>query len=418
MKKKISDAFDLSNKRVNEAIDILMHLLSIDTSNPPGENYSEIVKFLEPRLKALGFETEKVAVPPRYLAKIPLPIHGKRVNLVARKKCSKEPVTIYAHTDVVPAGENWNYNPAGEIAEDKIYGRGTSDMKGSIASLITALEIMNHLEIEPAFDINVVLCTDEEIGGYPGILYLARKGYIPKDGHVLCLEGTQDPKILLCTAGSIDITITATGKSAHSGSNFMGINALEEMIPVLNELLKLKRKVEKRETEIPREPHPGSPKYVSPMFNISMINAGIKSNIVPEKCRAVINRRYTYKENYEEVVKEIQLAVKKASARSKAKFELNYFHAYPPLLVNTSTPYHHKMKQAYMLAQGYRDSDFAEAGASYSEDMAFLEQELGINRIVYCGAGRAFESNAHGDDENIRISDMTAQIKELIYYLA
>lgn len=420
MNKQVSNGFKLVDKRFPKAIDTLLQLLAIDTSNPPGKNYGKIVDFLEPRFKAIGFETERIIVPRSYLAKIPNKIRGKRVNLLARKNLGKEPVTIYAHLDAVPAGGNWTFNPRGEIANGKIYGRGTSDMKGSIASLITALEIMSQLKIEQAFDIAVVLCTDEEIGGYPGVLHLAKQGHIPREGHVLCLEGTQDPKILLCAAGSIDITIIASGKSAHTGSNFLGINALEEMIPVLNDLLKLKSRVERRETGIPREPYIGSPKFVSPMFNLSMINAGIKSNIVPDKCSLVMNRRYTHEESYDEVIEEIHQAVEKArdKNKTKAKIDMSFFHAYPPLLIDTKTRYHEKMKQGFKLAQGYSDSNFIEAGASYSEDMAFLQQELGIDKIVYCGAGRAFESNAHGKDENIRISDMKAQIKELIYYLA
>lgn len=420
MEKQFS-AFKLAEERIEKAIDILMRLLAIDTSNPPGNNYARIVNFLEPRFKAIGFETERVTVPKSCLKLIPYRIRGRRVNLVAWKKQDKgEHLTIYAHLDVVPPGENWTFNPWGEIANGRIYGRGTSDMKGSIASLLLALEIMHELEIEQAFDLEVVLCTDEEIGGYPGLLYLARNGYIPRETHVLCLEGTQDPRILLCTAGSIDVTITATGRSCHTGSNFLGINALEEMIPVLYKLLKLKREVEQRETKIPREPHPNSPRFVSPMFNLSMINAGIKSNIVPDKCRLIINRRYTHEESYEEVIAEIKKAVEKTreECNLKAKFDVEFFHAYPPLLINAKTRYHDKMKQAFKLAQGYLDEDFIEAGASYSEDVAFLQRELGIDKIVYCGLGRAFESNAHGSDENIRISDMKAQIKELIYYLA
>jgi succinyl-diaminopimelate desuccinylase len=423
VKKQLSNAFKLVDEHIEKAVDTLMQLLAIDTSNPPGSNYAKIVNFLEPRFKAIGFKTKKVTIPKSYLKEIPYEIYGKRVNLIAwknqAKNQDKEHLTIYAHLDVVPPGENWAFNPSGEIVNGKIYGRGTSDMKGSIASLLLALEIIDKLEMEPAFNMQVVLCTDEEIGGYPGLLHLAKNGYIPRKTHVLCLEGTQDPKILLYTAGSIDITLTATGRSCHSGSNFLGVNALEEMIPVLNELLKLKREVEQRLTNIPREPHPNSPKFVSPLFNLSIINAGIKGNIVPDKCCLVINRRYTHEESYEEVIAEIKNAVERAKegCKLKAKFDINFFHSYPPLLINTKTRYHEKMKQAFKLAHGYSDQDFIEVGASYSEDIAYLQRELGIDKIVYCGLGRAFESNAHAADENIRISDMKAQIKELIYYL-
>jgi len=123
--------------------------------------------------------------------------------------------------DVVPAGEGWTHDPfGGEVVGGKVYGRGSADMKGNIAPLLTALSVLRELGIEPRYDIHVVLCTDEEIGGYPGVRYLAEQGLVK--GHVLCMEETQDPVRLIGAAGAMDVTVTTLGKQCHSGMKLPG----------------------------------------------------------------------------------------------------------------------------------------------------------------------------------------------------
>src|SRR5207244_10194131 len=139
-------------------------------------------------------------------------------NLVAYRVMGKtEAGTGYAHMDVVPIEEGWQHNPFGsDVVDGRIYGRGVSDMKGTIASLLTALEVMHVLQIEPRYDIHCIICTDEEIGVYLGAKMLAEQGLVK--GHILCMEGSQDARIHLSSAGAVDVTITTIGKSRHSGS--------------------------------------------------------------------------------------------------------------------------------------------------------------------------------------------------------
>src|SRR5579885_2480527 len=166
-------AFTEVEEQEPRLIERLRELIAIDTCVPPGENYDKVLDLVEPELRRLGFSTQRVVIPREKVDQIPLPLKGERVNLVARLHNGKPPLSVYAHMDTVPIEEGWDYDPfAGEIHDGRIYGRGVADMKGTIASLLTALDVMQRLGLEPVWDLNVLLCTDEEIGVYPGLYHL------------------------------------------------------------------------------------------------------------------------------------------------------------------------------------------------------------------------------------------------------
>jgi succinyl-diaminopimelate desuccinylase len=417
---KLEKAFALVGEKKEELIELLREIVGINTCVPPGKNYDTLVDFLEPRFKDLGFDTERVIVPEAKIREIPLPLEGSRVNLVATKRLGKEPVSIYAHMDTVPIEQKWSMDPfACTVEGDKIYGRGTLDMKGSIAALLIALRIMQELNLEPSYDLICLMCTDEEIGVYPGVYHLALQGYVK--GHILSLElGSQDPGITIGAFGKLDVTVTTLGRSCHSGMNFLGVNAAEEMIPILEELMKLKVEVEKRESRIPAFPMPKAPSNkMTPMFNLNIIKGGVKSNIVPAECTLTIDRRYIVDENYEEVIAEIQGAIERGKKRSKAlDVKVNYLHVYPAFEIDAESVYAKKMREAYKAVQNYKDEDFIRGGVYASTDMAFIAQELKTNKFACIGPFRRENLSAHGADEYVKISDLTSMIKELIYYLS
>ncbi|MDQ6603407.1 MAG: M20/M25/M40 family metallo-hydrolase, partial [Chloroflexota bacterium] len=143
----------------------LRAIIRIDNSIPPGRNYDTLVDLIAPQFEAAGLTTERVVIPTELIEAIPLPLEGERVNLVATGKTGKPPLTIYAHMDTVPVEEHWDYDPFGaELHDGRIYGRGVADMKGTIASLLTALDVIRDLGLEPVWDLTACICTDEEIG--------------------------------------------------------------------------------------------------------------------------------------------------------------------------------------------------------------------------------------------------------------
>ncbi|MHA2314734.1 MAG: M20 family metallopeptidase [Candidatus Hermodarchaeia archaeon] len=418
------EIFKVVEAKRNRLVALLEDLIRIPTVVPPGNNYEKIVQYLEPIFQSIGYNTKQVIVPEEEIEKIPYPLEGPRVNLVATRDYEREePVTIYAHTDVVPIEESWTKEPFNPIVENgKLYGRGAIDMKCGIAGMIVALEVLHELGIDPHFNIICTLCTDEEIGVYPGIYHLAKEGYV--QGHVINTElGAQMPFLIAGVAGNVDVKIRTKGRSCHSGMNFLGINAIEAMIPILNELYALKKEVEKRESTIPVIPllrSLGAPSdKVTPMFNIDIIHGGTKSNIVPAECEVIINRRYIPEESYEQVVQEIEAAVERGKAKSKAlEVEITTIHSTPPFKADITSTYAKKMQQALQAVHGFQDTEFIVGGAAVSTDMGFITQACGIDKILGIGAATLDNTSAHKPDEWVRIDDLMNMTKQLIHYLA
>jgi succinyl-diaminopimelate desuccinylase len=400
-------------------LDRLRRVIVVNTTVPPGRGYPAVVDEVEPELNQLGCRTERVVLPEPLWRAIPLPLEGERVNLVATLPApGKPPLTVYSHMDVVPVDAGWTHDPWGaELVEGRVYGRGVADMKGTIATFLTALASMRQLGLEPAYEITYILCTDEEIGVYAGARYLAEQGYIQPP--VLCLEGSQDPVRVLGGNGAVDITITTIGRSCHSGRNYLGVNALEAMVPIMNELLALKVEVEARRSALPiaRDPDiPQAPSHLSPMFNLDVIRAGSKSNIVPGGCTLVVNRRYTPEERFEDIVAEIEAAIARGRARSPAlDVHVDVMHIYPSYYQSATHPLADRVVEALQLAHDYRLDEFVDTGMGGSTDMADLARVLNTDAIAMVGPGRRAESRAHGNDESVRLSDLKAHAAELVY---
>ena len=131
---KYSEAFARVEKEEDYIVDILRKIIAVDTSVPPGKNYSKLIDIVEPEFQKFNFETQRVVVPEEKVAQIPYELSGERCNLVASMKNGKPKASAYAHMDVVPVDEPWAVVPvAGSVKDGKLYGRGTVDMKGSIA---------------------------------------------------------------------------------------------------------------------------------------------------------------------------------------------------------------------------------------------------------------------------------------------
>ncbi|MBI9076398.1 MAG: M20/M25/M40 family metallo-hydrolase [Desulfatibacillum sp.] len=418
----LSQAFEAVDANQDYIVKTLQELLAVDTSLPPGRNYRQFLNVVEPRFKELGFSTQRVVVPDELVRQIPLELTGPRENLAASLDNGKPRVSAYAHMDVVPVDDPWTRDPfSGKVEDGKVYGRGTVDMKGSIACFLGAMKVLKELGVEPKFSVDCLLCTDEEIGVYPGARYLAEQGYF--SNHLLWLElGFLRPGVhmeTIGTAGSVQAHITAIGKSCHSGMNYLGVNAIEEMVPILNHLLVLKKQVQARLSHLPCFPDPRNPHdKLTPMFNLAIINAGIKENIVPGKCHLVINRRYTVDEVYEDVIAEIREAVARGREQSSlldAKVE--FIHMYPPVEIDPENPAAKKARAGRKAVYG--QAPIVQGGISASSDLGFVAQNIPSKdlQVAIMGLFRADNMLAHCPDEFTYVEDLLSMTKELVYYL-
>jgi len=412
------EAFDRVDKEESYIVEILRKIVAIDTSVPPGENYDKIIDVLEPELVQYSFKTNRVTLPKNRVAEIPLSLRGERTNLVAGLNNGKPKVSLYAHLDVVPVDDSWSLDPfSGEIKDGRLYGRGTVDDKGPMACVLGAMKIIHELGLEPKYDINCLFCTDEEVGHYPGSRYLAEQGYFCD--HIIWMDlGGMAPVFIHGAAGCVSIDLTGIGKSCHSGMNYLGTNAVEEMLPVMDELMVLKKEVEQRQSGIPGLPDPRNPnKSLTPMFNLAIINGGTKDNIVPGECRLTINRRYIQEEIFDEVIGEITSAVEKGRSRSEL-LDLKQVvrHLYAPVSFDPHTPAFGNWMNSIKAVLGYDELIFGGIGGS--TDLGFVLDELPGDKphILTTGVARA-NSGTHGADEHVYIEDLLSFTKLLIHYL-
>ena len=404
-------------------MEIMKKLIKIDTSVPPGNTYREYVDVISPYFIELDFTLEEILIPEKLIQQIPYPLEGPRINLVATKDYNQEKwITFYGHMDVVPAliegKRKWRFPPfeATLVKSGKIYGRGTADMKGDMVCLILVLQIIDKLNLKPKFNIQVLNCTDEEVGVYPGIRYLAEQEYIK--GTMFCMDGMITPLIPVGTGGDLNVLIEIIGKSCHSGYNFLGINAIEETLPILNELMVLKRKVEKRRSaDIPGDPRDKIGEKLRPMFSLVIIESGKKENIIPGYCKLIINRRIIPDEKFEDVKQEILESVNKGKQKSKAlDVKVSFRYDNPPLKVNHNLPIIKQWKKTMALVNNIFEEKIQIIGTSASTDMGFVADILNKEDVILTGI-ESPTSKAHAENEFTRIRDIKTLLKEILVFL-
>ena len=164
---RIDALFSAIEARRYALVDTTVGLLKIPTFNPPGDNYLEICDHIEARLRPAGFDCIKLRAEDAPGDSDANP----RWNIIARREGPRPGPCVHfnGHTDIVALGEGWTKDPFGsDIEGDRIYGRGSCDMKGGLAAAIIAAEAF--IEICPNFAgaIEISGTADEETGGFGG----------------------------------------------------------------------------------------------------------------------------------------------------------------------------------------------------------------------------------------------------------
>jgi acetylornithine deacetylase/succinyl-diaminopimelate desuccinylase-like protein len=157
----------------------LTDLVKLDTSNPPG-NETRVADYLKQVADANGIPAELLGADP------------KRMNFVARLKGSgkNRPLLLMSHSDVVPADRaNWTADPFGaEIRDGFMYGRGTLDTKGLLASELAVMVEIKRRNLRLSRDLILLSEADEESGS-AGIQWLIQHAWPKIDAEFALNEG-------------------------------------------------------------------------------------------------------------------------------------------------------------------------------------------------------------------------------------
>lgn len=164
-----------------------------------------------------------------------------RKNLVGIYKGKEKgrSLTLHGHVDVVPAeaDSTWSVDPwSGDIKGNKLYGRGSADMKSGIIANWFALKTLIDLGYPIKGEVQLHSVIEEEAGGGGGALACLEEGYLT-DGFI-----TTEPHNLNMTishAGILYFRVKVKGRTAHAGLAHEGVNAISKMYPIYNALEKL-----------------------------------------------------------------------------------------------------------------------------------------------------------------------------------
>ncbi|MEM6312241.1 MAG: acetylornithine deacetylase/succinyl-diaminopimelate desuccinylase family protein [Pseudomonadota bacterium] len=405
--------------RINNARDdiiaLTQDLIRIPTLNPPGQYYTDVCDYLDRRLTASGFDTEWVRA-------IGAPGDSEaypRWNLVARKDGVTNGPCVHfnSHHDVVEVGEGWTKDPfGGEVEDDKIFGRGSCDMKGGLAASIIAAEafIAQHPNFAGAVEISAT--ADEESGGYGGVAYLAEKGYFDPNRvqHVIIPEPLNKDRICLGHRGGWWAEIETKGEIAHGSMPFLGDCAVRHMGAVLEKFESdLYPAMAARRTDMPVVPEGAR----SSTMNINSIHGGMNetqpgdtslpAHCVPDSCRIVIDRRYLVEEPLEDVKGEvITLLENLKETRPNFEYDLRELNVVIPSMTDRDAPVVQTVEAAIRETLGL-EPEFVASPGSY--DQKHIDR---IGRLKNCIAyGPGVLELAHKPDEWVGITDMLDSAK-------
>ena len=375
----------LSCAEEKEATDLLQNILRCNTTNPPGNE------------AVLAEKIRKWLAGEEIICQID-EIELNRANIIFEIKGATEgpKLLVTGHLDTVPPGNcPWQHDPFGaEIEDGLIYGRGASDMKGSVAAMLYAIARMKRKGIIPKQNI-VFLGTAGEEMFCQGALHFVDKNGMEKIGAVLVGEPSNGD-LLLAHKGAAWLEVNTYGKTAHGSMPDLGVNAVMSMNAFLNALVGQSFQV---------EPHP---LLGLPTISVNKIDGGVAINVVPDSCTCKIDIRTIPGQTEEDVRKLIDKAMAEAA---KSCPELKADYKFLCSLPSVGCIPNDKIIDC---ALECADRELVQRGVNYFTDASALIGKRQMPLIIY---GPGDDKQAHQPDEYLdqaMIAPMIDTLKQLI----
>ncbi|HEY2658911.1 MAG TPA: acetylornithine deacetylase/succinyl-diaminopimelate desuccinylase family protein [Caulobacteraceae bacterium] len=398
--------------RADELVSLTQDLIRFPTINPPGEAYRPCAEYLGDRLKKRGFDVTYVRAEgtPGDCDAYP------RINVIGRREGSRPGPCVHfnSHIDVVEPGQGWTIDPFAAVVKDgRVYGRGSCDMKGGLASSVIAVEALLDSGIDLPGAIEISGTVDEESGGYGGVAYLAERGWFstPRVDHVIIPEPLNVDRVCIGHRGVWWAEIETKGRIAHGSMPFLGDSAIRHMSAVLGRIEDdLYPALARRHSDMPVVPEGAR----QSTLNINSLHGGqgegfqgLPSPLVAESCRMIIDRRFLIEESLDDVRSEVSDLLDGLKAeRPGFDYVLRELFSVAPSMADRDGPVATAAARAVRRVLG-REAQFVCSPGTY--DQKHVDR---IGKLKDCIAyGPGVLDLAHQPDEWVGIDDMVAAAK-------
>lgn len=351
-------------------------LLSFNTVNPPGEEKA-CAEYIAGLLSKSGFQIDLYN------------FSEKRTSLVARfpSNKGKKPICLTGHIDTVPlGGAEWYVDPfAGELADGKILGRGSSDMKSGVAAMvIAALKVTKKSSMMAG--LTLVITAGEETGSQGAHYLTCQHNVLGDAGAVLVGEPTSNYP-LIGHKGALWIRAHTTGVTAHGSMPDQGVNAIYKACNVLENL---------RHYDFNIPPHP----YLgAPTINVGTIAGGININSVPDLATIGIDIR-TIPEMTNKLLYQDLESYLGEDVRLERIMDVGAI---------ASDPNDVWIKAVWEIAASFLDENPVQRGVAYFTDASALTPAFGNPPTIILGPGEP--TMAHKTDEFCYISKIEEAVE-------
>ena len=396
----------------DEIVDFTSALIRIPTVNPPGDHYTECAEFIGAQLASCGFDVDYIAAEGRPEH---TPAHP-RVNVIGRRpgRTARPTVHLNGHFDVVPAGDAaaWTRDPfGGELADGRIWGRGTGDQKAGIAASIFAVEAIRRAGVRLGGTVEQSATVDEESGGFAGVAELCAQGICTAadTDHVVITEPLDLDRVCLGHRGVLWTEVTARGVAAHGSMPGLGRSAADAIARLVTRVdAELRPRLAERTTAMPVEP----PEARRATINCNALHAGQRVDVeqtpmVADIATAIFDRRYLVEERLDDVRAELGALIDRERPRSPGiEWSTRERMLVEPVLTRRDAPAALAFADAVRDVLG-RDAAFIASPGTY--DQKHVVRIGGVNDCIAYGPGRLV--TAHRPDEYVVVDELVDATK-------
>ena len=377
----------IDEKVKQESVELLQRLIQTQSTNPPG-NENRIAAFIKAYLSQTGIKVARI------------PLDAGRSSLVATIPGREDgSIVLCGHMDTVDAHEEkWSVSPfEGQIEENRVWGRGSADMKSGVAVILELATLIAREGLTPRKNLILVFTADEE-RAYRGARTVVQSGLIDDAEFLIITEPTAGG-VFIGQKGELWVETTFSGKAAHGSVPELGINSI---LPAAQFCLQL-AKATKQFDKIPGRGQT--------TLNIGQIDGGWQVNVVPDTTRVKLDVRFVSDEEKTQVLSLVEKLGTEVATQTGVQFSTRIMSENPLIISDV----HHPDVQDFLNVVDKPTGLSEEVVlAPYYTDAGAIVTALNIPVVIY---GPGDIAQAHQPDEYLSLDSLYEALEVLARFL-